>query len=70
MHFCRSAATLPDASDPDEGVNENVGGCEQDGMRMKWENLSKDLNTKLQLLFNTMQAEQLSSVRCKYIGRK
>lgn len=40
----------------------SVSVSEQDCMRMKWENLSKDLNTKLQLLFNTMQEEQLSSV--------
>ncbi|TSR99415.1 Nesprin-1 [Bagarius yarrelli] len=51
-----SAADLEDVSDPGES------GKEQDGMKIKWENLSKDLNTKLQLLLNTMQDEQLSSV--------
>ncbi|KAF4071108.1 hypothetical protein AMELA_G00281340 [Ameiurus melas] len=54
----QSAADLQDMSDPGESASVS----EQDCMRMKWENLSKDLNTKLQLLFNTMQEEQLSSV--------
>lgn len=56
-----SAANPEDVSDP----GKSGSGSEQDGMRMKWENLSKDLNTKLQLLFNTMQEEQLSSVHIR-----
>ncbi|KAF5900062.1 nesprin-1-like isoform X2, partial [Clarias magur] len=50
-----SAADLQDAG-------ESASANEQDCMIMKWENLNKDLNTKLQLLVNTMQDEQLSSV--------
>ncbi|MCJ8743979.1 hypothetical protein PDJAM_G00100910, partial [Pangasius djambal] len=53
-----SAENLQDMLD----LGESESVSEQDCMRMKWENLSKDLNTKLQLLFNTMQEEQLSSV--------
>ncbi|XP_062858462.1 nesprin-1 isoform X4 [Trichomycterus rosablanca] len=34
----------------------------QDLMTVRWENLNKDLNTKMQLLLNTMQEDQLSSV--------
>lgn len=66
LDFGHSAADLQDMSDPGESASVS----EQDRMRMKWENLSKDLNTKLQLLFNTMQEEQLSSVRDKSIGMR
>ncbi|KAI5615121.1 nesprin-1 isoform X2 [Silurus asotus] len=53
-----SAGDLQDVTDAGESVNVT----EQDCMRIKWENLSKDLNTKMQLLLNTMQEEQLSLV--------
>lgn len=56
-----SAGDLKDVSDP--GESEIMSVSQQECMRMKWENLSKDLNTKLQLLFNTVQEEHLSSVR-------
>ncbi|XP_060722109.1 nesprin-1 isoform X2 [Tachysurus vachellii] len=57
-----SAANCQDMSDPGESTSLSTSGNEQGDMRMKWENLNKDLNTKLQFLFNTMQDEQLSSV--------
>lgn len=59
---CSSTGDLHDVSDPGESESQ------QECMRMKWENLSKDLNTKMQLLFNTMQEEQLGSVHEKMIN--
>lgn len=59
FYICHShsAADLPDAGE---------SASEQDCMIIKWENLNKDLNTKLQLLVNTMQDEELSTVRHKH----
>lgn len=42
---------------------ESVNG--HNHMNVRWDNLSKDLNAKMQLLLNTVQQEQLSSVHLK-----
>ncbi|XP_022518839.2 nesprin-1 isoform X7 [Astyanax mexicanus] len=50
------------AGDLQDSTEHSESGSAQNHMSVKWDNLSTDLNAKLQLLLNTIQQEQLSLV--------
>lgn len=56
--LCRSPA---DFSEGDDGQGPESMST-HDQMRVRWENLSKDLNNKLQLSLNTMEQTPCSTV--------